>query len=359
MEGNDSLLREAARLLGSPQDRSAALVSLWEEAAHAMSAERFETALGFASCLATYESYHPRPDGVVRTRVEALERLSRFADAAAAAQSGVEHVAGRGARFELLRAQAHALGMAGRTDEALRSLRKAEGESAGRRAAWSALFTRGLVLRAAGRFEEARRCFERAAAHTSWYEGRDHALFHAAMLDAVAGTWPRAKRLVSQMRWLTSEHAFAAPACLSLMRGEHDKAFEQLERAVRSFDTTAFWPGARLAAAVLGETCGDMDRARRLFHEVVQTAPPESPAREVARFHLDRIDRVRLDCALGGLAASGGVFLRPLFTYLEGLSLEVKERPSEAAAYYARAVREDPTRYWPSVLAERRLRSLG
>ena len=70
---------------------------------------------------------------------------------------------------------------------------------------------------------------------------------------------------------------------------------------------------------------------------------------------------MRLGKLSDGLARtpfSGTLLPRTLFVYLEGRRREMQGDLPEARHWYDLAVRTDPTRFWPSVLADRRLRSL-
>jgi hypothetical protein len=78
--------------------------------------------------------------------------------------------------------------------------------------------------------------------------------------------------------------------------------------------------------------------------------------REAALFYAGAVDRMEFDRALSRLPLSGRVPTRTTLVYLEGLRLEKAGDREEASRYYRWAVAEDPSRDWPTVLSERRLR---
>jgi hypothetical protein len=88
---------------------------------------------------------------------------------------------------------------------------------------------------------------------------------------------------------------------------------------------------------------------------VLRTGPADDLNSLIALFYLGRSHRVDLDRAFARYNLMGRPIRRSVLLYVEGARLEAAGDTEEAARYYRWTVREDPSRYWPTVLAERRL----
>jgi tetratricopeptide (TPR) repeat protein len=356
LKGEDAFHGLLAKYLARPADRKAAVLVGRREMAKASQEGRYGSAYSLADLLERFGRRSPRPEEFSAMRLEVLLQLRRFEEAVRAA----DLLAGPDVRetrlqTDLLLKKAYALAMAGRTREAMRITDDIVRQDADGQAAPLAGSTGAAILRSRGDEAEAEKALEAAEKRADWHEGRDFALFNRTMLLALRGEFDRAHRELGRASTIASTYMLYGSAFVCVIAGDCRGAAERIEREVGTGRfAIADVVRARFVAALLRLLTGEGTRAE--MDEAARGLPRAFPLREAALFYAGAIDRMEFERALSRLPLSGRVPTRTTLVYLEGLRLEKAGDCEEASRYYRWAVREDPSRDWPTVLAERRLR---
>jgi tetratricopeptide (TPR) repeat protein len=351
--------RELAAALRIPRERKAAALLAEEEVRIAQRQGRF----AFADAGARVVLDHGGALGPATTLYagifDSLVSQGRFLEAAREARELADKPSTAASEREVLALEeAYALTMARRTSAAFALTDSITRDASGPRIRMRASHTRAIALRASGRSTQAEEVFRDVARQAPAFGGHEVAIFHLAVLLALRGATEEADLAMGNIRGFESEYAIVGPALLRVIDGDYESACATLDGEIenRTRRRLRVHPRGILVAALLHEITGRPEKARMAFESVRRAADGGDPEEAAAAFYLGERDRVRFDRELSRFPTAAEPITRTVLCYLEGTRLERRGDVDEARRYYVRTVTEDPSRYWPSVLAERRLR---